>query len=62
MRLGLHYWTFSTPSEPAQIGPTLAKTAEIAERAGFSAFTLMDHFVPRVAEDVVPRVPGGVSR
>lgn len=44
MRLGLHYWTFSTPPEPAKIGPTLAQTAEIAEQAGFSAFSVMDHF------------------
>lgn len=44
MRLGLHYWTFSTPPEPAKIGPTLAQTAEIAEQAGFAAFTVMDHF------------------
>ena len=44
MRLGLHYWTFSTPPEPAEIGSTLAETAQIAEQAGFSAFTVMDHF------------------
>jgi F420-dependent oxidoreductase-like protein len=44
VRLGLHYWTFSTPPEPAKIGPTLAETAQLAEQAGFSAFTVMDHF------------------
>lgn len=44
MRLGLHYWTFSTPPEPAKIGPTLAQTAQIAEQGGFAAFTVMDHF------------------
>ena len=44
MRLGLHYWTFSTPSDPAQIGPTLAETARVAEQAGFSTFTVMDHW------------------
>ncbi|MEV2237192.1 TIGR03560 family F420-dependent LLM class oxidoreductase [Micromonospora sp. NPDC049891] len=44
MRLGLHYWNFSTPDAPSEIAPTLARTAEIAEEAGFSAFTVMDHY------------------
>jgi F420-dependent oxidoreductase-like protein len=44
MRLGLHYWTYSTPPDPAQIAPTLAQTAQVAEQAGFSAFTVMDHY------------------
>ena len=33
MKLGLHYWNYSTPSEPARIAPTLAETARIAEQA-----------------------------
>jgi F420-dependent oxidoreductase-like protein len=44
MRLGLHYWNFSTPADPAAIAPTLAETARIAEQAGVSSFTVMDHF------------------
>jgi F420-dependent oxidoreductase-like protein len=44
MKLGLHYWNFSTPADPAAIAPTLARTAELADEAGFSTFTLMDHF------------------
>jgi F420-dependent oxidoreductase-like protein len=44
MRLGLHYWTYSTPSDPPRIAPTLAETARVAEQAGFSTFTVMDHF------------------
>jgi F420-dependent oxidoreductase-like protein len=44
MKLGLHYWNFSTPSEREQIAPTLAETARIAEDGGFAAFTVMDHF------------------
>jgi F420-dependent oxidoreductase-like protein len=44
MRLGLHYWNFSTPSEPAAIASTLAETARAAEHAGVSSFTVMDHF------------------
>jgi F420-dependent oxidoreductase-like protein len=44
MRLGLHYWTYSTPPDPAQIAPTLAETARIAEQAGVSTFTVMDHY------------------
>jgi F420-dependent oxidoreductase-like protein len=44
MRLGLHYWNYSTPSDPARIAPTLAETARVAEQAGFSTFTVMDHW------------------
>lgn len=44
MRLGLHYWNYSTPADPALIAPTLAETARLAEQAGFSAFTVMDHY------------------
>ena len=44
MKLGLHYWNYSTPSEPTQIAPTLAETARVAEQAGFSTFTVMDHY------------------
>jgi F420-dependent oxidoreductase-like protein len=44
MRLGLHYWNYSTPSDPTRIAPTLAETARVAEQAGFSTFTVMDHW------------------
>jgi F420-dependent oxidoreductase-like protein len=44
VKLGLHYWTFSYPPDPAKIGPTLAETARIADQAGFAGFTVMDHF------------------
>ena len=44
MRLGLHYWNYSTPSDPARMAATLAETARVAERGGFSAFTVMDHY------------------
>ncbi|MEH1127598.1 LLM class F420-dependent oxidoreductase [Micromonospora sp. CPCC 206061] len=44
MKLGIHYWTYSTPKDPTQIAPTLAETARIAEQAGFSVFTVMDHY------------------
>lgn len=44
MRLGLHYWTFSAPADPSETAPTLAETARIAEQAGVSAFTVMDHY------------------
>jgi F420-dependent oxidoreductase-like protein len=45
MQLGLHYWNYSRPSDPAEIAPTLAETARIAEQAGFSSFTVMDHYL-----------------
>lgn len=44
MKLGLHYWNYSTPADPAAIPATLAETARIAEQAGVSSFTVMDHF------------------
>jgi F420-dependent oxidoreductase-like protein len=44
MRLGLHYWTYSTPPEPTRIAPTLAETVRVAEQGGFSTFTVMDHW------------------
>jgi F420-dependent oxidoreductase-like protein len=44
VRLGLHYWTYSTPPDPASIAPTLTETARLAEQAGFSTFTVMDHY------------------
>ncbi|MEU3456548.1 LLM class F420-dependent oxidoreductase [Micromonospora sp. NPDC006766] len=44
MKLGLHYWNFTTPADPPQMAPALAETATIAEQAGVSAFTVMDHY------------------
>jgi len=44
MKLGLHYWNYSTPADPVAIAPTLAGTARIAEQAGLSSFTVMDHY------------------
>ncbi|MBM7489068.1 LLM class F420-dependent oxidoreductase [Micromonospora luteifusca] len=44
MKLGLHYWSYSTPADPAAIAPTLAQTATIADQAGVASFTVMDHF------------------
>ncbi|MGH3795377.1 MAG: LLM class F420-dependent oxidoreductase [Pseudonocardiaceae bacterium] len=44
MKLGLHYWNYSTPADPAEIASTLVETAQIAEQAGFSSFTVMDHY------------------
>jgi F420-dependent oxidoreductase-like protein len=44
MQLGLHYWNYSTPTDPAAIAPTLAETAKVVDQAGFSTFTVMDHY------------------
>jgi F420-dependent oxidoreductase-like protein len=44
MKLGLHYWNFSTPADPAAIAPALGETARIAEQAGVASFTVMDHY------------------
>ena len=56
MKLGLHYWNYSTPSDPTQIAPTLAETARAAEQAGFSTLTVMDHYfqMDRVASAAEP--------
>jgi len=42
--LGLHCWNYSSPSEPVGIAATLAETARIAEQAGLTSFTVMDHY------------------
>ncbi|RDI49336.1 LLM class F420-dependent oxidoreductase [Nocardia mexicana] len=44
MDLGLHYWNFSTPADPARIAQSLGQSARIAEQAGFAEFTVMDHY------------------
>lgn len=44
MQLGLHYWSFNTPADPALIAPTLADTARAAEQAGVASFSVMDHY------------------
>jgi F420-dependent oxidoreductase-like protein len=44
VKLGLHYWNYSTPADPAAIAPTLAETAKVVDQAGFSTFTVMDHY------------------
>lgn len=56
MKIGLHYWNYSTPADSAQIAPTLARTAQLAEQAGIASFTVMDHyfqmeFPPFIAEE-----------
>ncbi|MFE9693260.1 TIGR03560 family F420-dependent LLM class oxidoreductase [Micromonospora sp. NPDC005806] len=44
MKLGLHYWNFSTPADSSEMGGALAETARIADQAGVSTFTVMDHY------------------
>jgi F420-dependent oxidoreductase-like protein len=44
MKLGLHYWNFSRPADPAVIADTLGETARIADEAGLASLTVMDHF------------------
>jgi F420-dependent oxidoreductase-like protein len=44
VKVGLHYWNYSTPAEPAEMAATLAETARIAEQAGVATFTVMDHY------------------
>lgn len=42
--LGVHYWSYTNPGPTAQIAPTLARTAQVAEAGGVASFTVMDHF------------------
>jgi len=44
VKLGLHYWNYSIPSDPAEMAATLYETARIADEAGFSGFSVMDHY------------------
>jgi F420-dependent oxidoreductase-like protein len=44
VKLGLHYWNYSTPSDPREMAATLSETARIADEAGFSGFSVMDHY------------------
>jgi F420-dependent oxidoreductase-like protein len=42
--LSLHYWNFSTPSDPARLAETMGAAAQLAEQAGIAEFTVMDHY------------------
>lgn len=44
MELGLHFMNFSLPGGNTQLGAQLAATAKAADEAGFTTFTLMDHW------------------
>ncbi len=60
MKVDLHYWNYSTPSDPAEIATTLAEAVRTAEQAGFSSFTVMDHYfqMDRVAAAEEPMLEG----
>ena len=44
MELGIHFANFTLPGGPEAIGPILSDTARVAEEAGCTTFTLMDHY------------------
>jgi F420-dependent oxidoreductase-like protein len=44
MRFGFHFLDFTLPEGPASYAPTLRATAQAAEQAGASWFTVMDHW------------------
>jgi len=60
VKVDLHYWNYSTPSDPAEIATTLAEAVRTAEQAGFSSFTVMDHYfqMDRVAAAEEPMLEG----
>jgi F420-dependent oxidoreductase-like protein len=44
MRFGIHFMDFNIPGGSSAIAPALASTAQSAEAAGASWFTVMDHY------------------
>ena len=44
MKLGIHYANFTYPGGPTAIAPRLAETARVADQAGVSLFSVMDHW------------------
>jgi F420-dependent oxidoreductase-like protein len=44
MEMGIHFANFTLPGGTEALAPTLAATARTAEEAGFSTFTLVDHW------------------
>jgi F420-dependent oxidoreductase-like protein len=44
MELALHFMNFTLPGGSKALGPALAATAQAAEEAGCSTFTMMDHW------------------
>jgi F420-dependent oxidoreductase-like protein len=44
MDAGIHFLNFTNPGGDAVIAPLLADTAKVADEAGFTLFTVMDHF------------------
>jgi F420-dependent oxidoreductase-like protein len=44
MRFGIHFMDFNLPGGPSTLAPALVATAEAAEAAGSSWFTVMDHY------------------
>ncbi len=44
MKVGLQISSFTWPGGPEAIGPTLARTVQTADEAGFDSIWVMDHF------------------
>lgn len=44
MKLGIHFMDFTLPGEPATLAGVLSETARVAEEAGCTKFTVMDHY------------------
>jgi len=44
MKLGIHFMDFTLPGEPATLADVLGTTARVAEEAGCTKFTVMDHY------------------
>ena len=44
MKVGLQISSFTWDGGPAEIGPTLAEAARLADEVGFDSIWVMDHF------------------
>jgi F420-dependent oxidoreductase-like protein len=63
MRVGIHVVNLTWPDVPESIAPTLASTAQTAEDAGVSRFSLMDHWfqMEQMAPATDPMLEGYTS-
>lgn len=50
MKLGMHFWNYTLPGEPQSLPDLLVRTAQAAEAAGCSDFTVMDHYFQMEAQ------------
>jgi F420-dependent oxidoreductase-like protein len=58
MKLGLQFYSYSWPGGPEAIGPTLARSAQFADEAGFDSLWVMDHLWQIDTDPAQPMLEG----